>query len=120
MIQFLKTEYTDELADSLRITLSIEPMKLGPEPVCDFCGFQQPVVLYASDRMSTGERQQCWRWCACSICDRLVTANDWDGLRNRIADRLSAMLSFVGRREIDHVVRQVFEDFLNYAVKEPK
>ncbi len=62
---YLKKQLDEKDRDSMRINLSVQPKKISPEPVCDFCGANHPLVVYAASRMSTGEIRNCWRWTAC-------------------------------------------------------
>jgi hypothetical protein len=88
---YLKKRLTIFDLDSIRINLSAIRLKLSPEPCCDFCG-AVPVYVYAAHRMSTGDPNPCWRWCACKRCSHLIDINNFKELRVLIAKRVEQLL----------------------------
>lgn len=81
-------------ADIARLTLQLleRPERVSDSPVCDFCGEPEPMFIYASWAMSTGEPVACWRWCACSDCSIAVDSLNWDTLLSRITTKVRSML----------------------------
>jgi hypothetical protein len=84
---YLKKELDAQALAAIRVNLSTRDQKLSPEPVCDWCGEAEPVVVYASKRMANGRFQQCWRWIACPRCERMIERENWDALRRRVTAR---------------------------------
>lgn len=68
----------------MRIALSVRQRKLSPEPVCDFCGQEEPIWVYGSSRTSAGEIRDCWRWAACYSCSYLIDSDDWEPIRQKL------------------------------------
>lgn len=60
-------------------------------PCCDCCGADDPIYLYSSERMITGEWLRCWRWAACATCAELIEAGRWSDLRERTRAAVRAM-----------------------------
>lgn len=54
-------------------------------PQCDFCTDDNPIVMYAAKRMTTGEPVECWRWQACPACHDAITRNDFPTVERRAA-----------------------------------
>lgn len=106
---YLKKPLDTAGRDAMRINLSVQPKKISPEPVCDFCGSKNPLVVYASSRMSTGEIQNCWRWTACGVCETLIDSEQWREVELRIENRL-----IQAYREVN---LQIPEDLIHLAVK---
>lgn len=117
-MKYLKKRLDEEGTDMMRINLSVRERKLSAEPVCDFCGDEHPVFVYASTRMSTGETQQCWRWCACEICSTAIDVEDWNTVESRLIRRLSDLLPSLMRGSplILKSVKYALEDFKHYVV----
>lgn len=89
---FLRKLLDTKTTDLLREQLRHHRPRLSDEPVCDFCGSDAPMFVYASTRMSTGEQRACWRWLACSKCADAIEHARWFTLRDRVIDRLKTML----------------------------
>lgn len=85
---YLKKQLDEKDRDNMRINLSVQPKKISPEPVCDFCGSNHPRVVYAASRMSTGEIRNCWRWTACGVCESLIDSGQWREVELRIENWL--------------------------------
>jgi hypothetical protein len=116
MKKYVKKSLTPQVMDSMRINLSAYEQKLSPEPVCDFCG-DDPVVVYAAMRMSTGEYKHAWRWCACKACEALLEEDDKAGVINRIVNRMITLTSGRFSRELVLMAASsAFESFARYAV----
>lgn len=107
MKRYIKKLLTPEILDGIRINLAGIAVKMGAEPVCDFCGTENPVTVYAAHRMSTGVKRSCWRWCACSVCDDLLTENKYDLLLDRMMERLRSMTRY---HFADEVVKYAAEE----------
>ena len=117
MSQYMKKKLTPEVIDGLRINLSAQDKKLSPDPVCDFCGNDTPVVVYAAIRMSTGEYKHAWRWCACAMCEMLLDDNDSAGVIRRIVDRMVFLTGGRFSRElVIQAANAAFKTFTRYAV----
>lgn len=118
---YLKKSLAEDTKDMLRVNLSAREDKLSPDPVCDFCGGDRPICVYASHRMSTGEEIECWRWCACVMCSALVDSEKFDALRRRVAARLSRLLRGGGARMNPAIIAEAvaipMKDFLTNVVK---
>ena len=91
MSKYLKVKLDDSRVDTMRISLSVQAVKLSSEPVCDFCGHSVPVWVYGSRRMSTGEFVDCWRWTACQECSNMVDADEWEKVEKRTAGALQRL-----------------------------
>lgn len=117
-MKFVKKYLSSKMKSDMRFLLSARRVKISSEPVCDFCGDSSPVYVYAATRMSTGFRVNCWRWCACVTCSKLVDANDWSGLSERVMARLVPMLPFVVKAVLDEAVQNSVQSFLNDAMTE--
>lgn len=56
--------------------------------VCDFCGANDVIKLFACHNFQCGERnifsRDAGHWACCHLCSRLVTAKDWTGLTKRV------------------------------------
>jgi hypothetical protein len=113
---YLKQSLSDEITDTLRANLSVREKKLSAEPVCDFCG-DHPVVIYAASRMSTGQIRQCWRWCACPTCERLVDSDQWAEVQNRLISKLMKMLPGMPRKLVASAAGVSLHEFIRYAVR---
>lgn len=119
MKRYIKKVLTPEILDGIRINLSGVSVKMGAEPVCDFCGDTAPTTVYAAHRMSTGVERQCWRWCACSVCDELLTENKFDLVLDRLMERLRAMTQYRFSVEVvRYAAEEAFRTFLNDVVEE--
>lgn len=117
MKHYVKKHLTPEVIDSMRISLSAYEKKMSPEPVCDFCGDDTPVTVYAAMRMSTGEYRHAWRWCACSTCEMLLDSDDTTGVINRIINRMEFLTGGkFSRPLITQAASAAFETFTRYAV----
>jgi hypothetical protein len=116
MDKYLKVKIDDSRRDDMRINLSAEKRKLSPEPVCDFCGAPDPVWIYGSRKMSTGEFTDCWRWTACQECSDMVDANQWDKVEKKVDSKLK-FLSFVPMPQLREVARAVLKDFHIFAIR---
>ena len=81
---------TPEDMANYRINLSKLPRrqrwKGRTEPQCDFCANEKPIVTYAAHRLTSGERQDCWRWLACIACHDAITRNDFTTIERRAVD----------------------------------
>jgi hypothetical protein len=110
---------TAEDIDRMRITLSVQEKRLSREPVCDFCGGATPVVVFAASQMSTGTKQECWRWCACEDCKSLVLADDWDSVKNKLSGRLQEVIrGRLSKHTLDMAVESALYEFHMYSVRE--
>ncbi len=114
--EYLKKELSTTAIDDIRISLSVQTRKLSPEPVCDFCGRETPIYVYAATKMSTGEERDCWRWCACLGCSTLIDLNDWDALRARVAFKLQEMVPGIPKKLATQAVDLALAQFHEYAV----
>lgn len=118
---YLKKPLDEAGRDELRINLSAQPRKLGPEPVCDFCGSTVPLVIYASYRMSTGEIRTCWRWAACGTCENLVDHNKWEEIEQRLISWLVRSYKFAGLKVNEDLLgiaaRASLKEFHGFAIK---
>lgn len=74
-------------------------------PQCDFCAGKNPEFIYAADRLTTGQPQQCWRWLACPDCHADITANNFDSIYKRAAKL------FGGSDRAEGVIRAVMIAF---------
>jgi hypothetical protein len=103
---------------------AVDTARLSAEPVCDWCGDSEPVVVYASRRMSTGEDRQCWRWFACERCERMVERGNWDALERKTIARYKKFFGAKIQAEFGHVpdslvneaVASALQQFHDYAV----
>ena len=113
---YLKKLLDPETMDMMRINLSVQEKKLSAEPVCDFCGAPHPMWVYASERMSTGEMRDAWRWCACGVCSGAVDRDNWNTIENRVVQRLKKML-LVNKDSplVLAAARYALEEFHRYA-----
>ncbi len=85
---YVKKAITEEAKADMRVNLLFKRLKLSPDPVCDFCGNDAPITVYAAKKLTTGEKTRCWRWCACKQCTFLIDTGAWDDLAHRIAEML--------------------------------
>lgn len=75
-------------------TVRVEPIpRLKPTMCCDFCGDDAPVVIYHSTKRTDGRPvipagAKVLRWASCEECSRLVDADDWTGVEDRVVERL--------------------------------
>lgn len=92
-------------------------VQVGFAPICDFCADPDPVSVYASTTMSTGERIGCWRWCACEICSRYIDNAFWHLLSSRVQEKLRKMLpEDVSNHDLSRAVNRALLDFHDSAV----
>lgn len=118
---YLKTELTNEMRDSMRISLSVQPKKIASEPVCDFCGDPHPVVVYRASKMSTGQLTPCWRWCACEACEEAVDRDDWKYIRKKVEARLLVVFGHMmptkpPKSLVSEAVRKSLDQFHEAAI----
>lgn len=89
MKKYLSTPLTPAFLSQIKANLRKLPSSqrfLGrTEPQCDFCSALNPERIYAATRLTTGQRQDCWRWLACGKCHELITANNFNDLYVRAA-----------------------------------
>lgn len=88
--------------------------------LCDFCGSDQPVYVYGANRMVTGERTPCWRWCACVTCAEMVEDGRWDGLELRTRDAVRKLPGFGGANKeelLREIVEHLYNDFRLWVTK---
>ena len=113
--------YLKKQLDGMRIDLYTQPKKISPEPVCDFCGSENPLVVYASSSMSTGELRNCWRWAACGVCEALVDRDQWREVELRIENRLIWIYRVtrlpIPEDLIQYAVKGALNDFHRHAIK---
>jgi hypothetical protein len=107
-----------KMEDSLRTRI----IKLSPRPICDFCGSEYPMYVYASKRMSSGEDITCWRWCACYDCAMAIFANAWMVLKGRIGNSVSRVGHVLGLSDalINRAVDRSLKEFFDNAIEEPE
>jgi hypothetical protein len=121
-MNYVKKTLDDQAIDNTRIALSVRPEKLSPEPCCDFCGAPDPVVVYAANRMSTGEVRTCWRWMACPVCSEAVDHDRWPEMEARVGERLRQLVHVRTNqppaRLIRLAVHQALAEFHHYAQME--
>lgn len=86
---YKKRPLTEEIKMDLLSLVLENPMRLADEVLCDFCGGRCPIYIYAAHRMSTGWEINCWRWCACKRCSKLVDANDWVPMKGLVREKLT-------------------------------
>ncbi len=112
-----KTLKTSDL-DDMRDVLSHRKAKLYPDPVCDICGSDVPVVVYAANRMSTGEVRECWRWTACQRCSRDIDNDNWEAIRRRLIQWLNLKTPKALAHLMPLAADHVLNDFKQFATKE--
>jgi hypothetical protein len=99
-MKYVKRLLDDDDTKNLRLSLSMQRRKLSPDPVCDFCGNELPVVVYGAKRMTVGAEIRCWRWCACTPCMLLIDSQTWNLLSNRIIAALTQLMPIELERQV--------------------
>lgn len=122
-MSYQKKTLTSEALDGMRIALSVQPRRLSNEPVCDFCGAANPVVVYAASRMSTGVERDCWRWCACRDCEHAVDSENFDYIKGKLVGKLTAMYRAalgmdMAQEFTAEAVEMALAEFHRYAIRE--
>lgn len=88
-------------------------------PICDFCGSDQPVFVYAASRMDSGVFVNCWRWCACQYCAHAIENREMDWLESVLVIKIRKTMALsIPSTYILQAVRKALEEFYTYAIKE--
>jgi hypothetical protein len=115
---YAKSLLTEEVLDSLRISLAGIVEKLRPEPSCDFCGSPEPMYVYYGTHMSTGEAIRNPRWCACFECSLAIDAHDWETITKRAVEYLIKKFPGFGIDTAWLSVEKALEEFHRYSIYE--
>jgi Fe-S-cluster-containing hydrogenase component 2 len=114
---YLRKELTKEDIEKMKEALRQNSMKLKKTPCCDFCGSDAIKYVYASQQMSTGEYQQCWRWVACWECATYVENKNWEVIEQRIVDTLALLQTLYGRAVMHRAAKYSLMTFLENAIE---
>lgn len=89
--------------------------------LCDFCGEDDPSLMYAVSQLTMGTKAPNWLWCSCERCSMLVKVEDWRALRELMYKCYERPLQRVFRVADTTMVRKAIEcslfDFLICATK---
>lgn len=116
---YLKKKITEEDLDRMRISLSVQSKKLGPEPHCDFCGDPAPIFHYAATQTTAGEDVECWRWAACKDCSMLIDREDFFTIERKIVRWLKTRVGVPDVPDfILHLVaREAMRSFHEFSIR---
>ena len=115
-MSYLKKLLSAEELDAMRKRLATRAEKLYPDPVCDICGSEEPHWVYASQRMSTGEVRECWRWTACPRCSRDIDNGNWDAIKRRLVAWLALQMPHALDYQLSEAAGHAVIDFLGNAI----
>jgi hypothetical protein len=121
---YLKKPIDEEATDAMLINLSVREKRLRPDPACDWCG-DPPAVVYAASQTTAGEKVQCWRWAACSRCERMIDNGNWEAITRKVTARFKRY--FTAKLELQYgsavpddliqkAVQHSLKQFHDYAV----
>ena len=88
---YVKKPLTPEVMMEVLPTLLQHKPRMKDSVICDFCGGDDPIYVYSSERMSTGVVRPCWRWCACKICSTAIDQDNWQFIEDRLEPLVTQM-----------------------------